>query len=340
MKKNILLMTMLPLATFASDKVFDFKNAKPFGGEVETNLTVSNEISKEENNKVENTNVKHDLGLKVEIYDFVTLGAKVGYGYKGQAKETYFDAANSELSAKADFKKYGNIKLTYEMGGEYGPSVELKYANEGKIKPVTVGGHAAYKYTFVPNVKLANSELVAQDINAFDGEVYVSHDVNKDISLTGKSGINVSVGTQKLFNSDEIKKTVIETDIRLGAKVDYTVNPIVKLTTDNEIGIVINHIKVPLVEYKPITSVRFKSDNKVEIKAVKGLLVTPAFSVDTKKYDTKLNTSVRADYEILKGLSVNGTLGFENDFKYNSDGDKQEYYSTTPYAKLGLAYKW
>ncbi|WP_156299588.1 hypothetical protein [Streptobacillus canis] len=338
MKKVILLTSMLPLAAMASDKVFDFNNAKPFGGEVETNLTVSNEISAGYKTDIKNTMVKHDLAVKTDVYEFVTLGAKLGYGYKGTANGVYFDVESTEINAKADFKKYGNVGVAYEFGGKYGPAVRVKYANEGKINPVTVGGHVEYKHVFTPKVQIR--DIFTGDMNIVDGEVYVSHNVNKDLKLTGKAGVNVEVGNEYLFDSKKLKKTRVNSDIRLGGKVDYTINPKVKLITDNELGIMINKIIVVNSSYDPSAELRFKSDNKVEVKAAKDLLVIPSFVLDSQKTETKLNTSVRVDYKILKGLNINGTVGFENEFKIEPDTNSQKYNSTTPYLQVGLSYTW
>ncbi len=332
MKKRVLLIIISPLTIFASDIIFDFKNSKPFGGEVETNLTVSSELKKEDE---ANILFEHNLGVRAEVYEIMTLGAKVGYGYKGSAKQVYFDAENTELMARTNFKKYGNLGVLYKFGGKYGPELEVKYANEGKLYSTTVGGHILYKRIFTPDVKIGNINFWSDGMRLGDGEMYVSYNFNKNLSLTCKAGVNVNVNTQKLVNEDMFKRNMIETDVRLGSKVDVTINTKVKFSTYNELGVMINKMNFDIVDVrKSSASLRFETDNQLKIRVNRELLIIPRVLLSVDKLETNLNTNLKADYYINNGLSFNGGIGFKNKFK------SKKYESTTPYAKGGVVYKW
>ncbi|WP_064612540.1 hypothetical protein [Streptobacillus moniliformis] len=338
MKKGILFMVMSSFTIFASDMTFDLENSKPFGGEVETNFTVSSEMSKQDKSDFL---LKHNLGVKAEVYELITLGGKIGYGYKNTVKQVYLDVENTELNANVNLRKYGNLGFGYKFGGNYGSELEIKYANKDRINSATIGGYMSYKRIFTPSVKIADTNFIASGMRVGDGEIYVSHDVNKNLRLTYKAGVNVNVDTQKLFMTGTLKKNAIEADMKIGGKIDVSISPKVTFSSYNELGVVVNKINLNMADISnSSTSLRFETDNKVKIITKRGVLITPKMALSADRLETKLNTNLRADYNIIGGLSVNGGVGVENKFKYVSGKTLKEYESTTPYAKGGLLYKW
>ncbi|WP_073507809.1 hypothetical protein [Streptobacillus notomytis] len=362
MKKIYLLWLMLSYIIFANNKIFDFKNHKPFSGEIKTNLTVSNETTKDRRNNIDKSLVGHDLGIKAEIYEFLTLDTKFAYEYNGISKKVYLDYKNTELNMKLDFKRYGDLNIGYKFEGKYGPELEVKYANKKEYKDLILGGYISYNHVFIGQ----------NNINGGSIGFHVSKYINNNIKLRGK--INSSVLVQNFIvnrNYDiefatnenailndmqnliiyifENDKTIIFSDIEIGGEIDYTVNSKLNIISYNELGIKVQKINIKGYDsgYDPVTSLRFKTDNQFNIKATDKLMLIPRFSLDIDKLSVNLDTEIKIDYNIIKDILINTSLGFENNFKYYPPFDESvgtenimQYYSTKPYVKIGLLYKW
>lgn len=343
--KKILLF--LPITLFAMNSNVD----KVISGKVETSLNIQNEIE-DSNFTTKNTDINHNIGLDLKIYDTFQFGGKIGYGYN---RETYFDKENTSFYLGLDLKNYGKVKgdlvigTTIE-GNENILNFGLNYSNERKIKNLEIIPSIEYRHYAAKEFEFKSGPHTIKayyGINKVEAALKTKYNLNNKISLLNNLKLSLRANKSKRNQSDtEYEKTDLKTIISLASGFEYKINDRLDIKSLNELKININSASVNVI--KNDTDIPIKFDSKAEVYAnSKNELNYMILDNLQFKYNLNLiydkdnlnrvlfhfNNNLGLNYEVIENLDTNFNVGLKTSFN-------KEHKIINPSLNIGLSYKF
>lgn len=335
MKKLLLPLLVLSTVSLADGELFDFENAKPFGGEVKLNLDVTTTDFKK-------VGLKNYLQGEFKLYEFATIFGGVGYFHDGEVKPaptiesdadgdsasestaqasttvydstTNLDKSKTFLGARFDFKEYGTAEAKYAFDKKF----TLTYKNKLDLSGIETKVKAEYTLdhsgTALSHSILANSEL--------------KYDIFDNLSVLGKVELTSPLVQDGLdftvYGDAGVKYTnIVELMTKLGVK--YHEDTVLDVTSTSHV----------LYDYKGVENLRVtpKAEVKFEYSKYANKEVKNNFALT-------LTPSVEAEYQILDGLSLKSKLSSDIVSSTNNTDSKFKYDHTDVKLETGLKYTW